>query len=304
MGRPIKSKFFGNRNYPYDNYTTGGKTGVGGELVVTPVQVSSTGSLYSAGATLTFSAPDITGGVRALGTPVISQPGLGGITAVTLSNAGSGYNNTATISITTASSVAKASTGTVSVATIWPVNTTGIYVGMKVTGTGINAGATYVTAINGNGSLSLSAANAGAVNTTTSFIDAGSGFQAITALTTTTINAIQIISYINTGSSAISGGDIIKQDNARRYVVQNAQGIGICKLSTGTLVAGQMHIIATDSLGATYWVTKLTARKAAVYPRTSTSTAIYRTLRIAPWTIGNASGTTTGTAIISLSHTN
>jgi hypothetical protein len=125
---------------------------------------------------------------------------------------------------------------------------------------------------------------------------------AATFVATTTTNrqdAIQIISYIGTGSSAISGGDIIKQESSQRYLVRNAQGVGVCKLSTGTLVAGQMHIIASDWTGATYWVTKLTARKARLVNRTSTSTAIYSMNKMAPWTVG----TTTGT-VVTLSNTN
>jgi hypothetical protein len=302
MGRPIKDKFFGSSTTPYQNASVGGRTGVGGESVTSVIAVASSGTLYSAGATLVVSASNIAGGIRATATPTISLPGIGGITAVTLGTAGTGYTATATITVTTASSVTKTTTGTISTNIIYPADTTGIQVGMKVVGTGINAGATYVTAVYSTGTV-VSAANASTVSGAIVFFDAGSGFAAVTALTTTTFNAIQIISYISTGSSGISGGDIMKQEGSRRYLVQNAQGQGICKLSTGTLAAGQMHIIATDSAGDTYWVTKLTSRKANVYPRSNTGTSIYSTIRVAPWTIGSASGTTTGTAIISLSHT-
>jgi hypothetical protein len=302
MGRPIKTKFFGNRNYPYDNENTGGRSGVGAESVTTPIQILNTGSLYSAGATLTFSAPDIAGGVRATGTPVISQPGSGGITSINLTNAGTGYSNTATITVNKPASVTLSAVLSTTTSTISSITTAGIYIGMRLDGSPGMPTNNYVTAIGANsvkGTFNFTA------NTTTAvtFSDQGSGLQTNTALTSNRQNSIQIISYLTTGSSGISGGDIMKQEGSRRYLVQNAQGQGICKLSTGTLAAGQMHIIATDVSGATYWVTKLTSRKATVYPRTNTSTAIYRSIHVAPWTIGNASGTTTGTAIISLSHT-
>jgi hypothetical protein len=125
---------------------------------------------------------------------------------------------------------------------------------------------------------------------------------AATFVATTSSNrqdAIQIISYISTGSSAISGGDIIKQEGSRRYLVRNTQGVGVCKLSTGTLTAGGMHILASDWTGATYYVTKLTARKARLVNRTSTSTAIYSMNKMAPWTVGNTTGT-----VVTLSNTN
>lgn len=127
---------------------------------------------------------------------------------------------------------------------------------------------------------------------------AGTAVTFVATTSTTRPSAIQIISYIGTGSSAISGGDIIKQESSQRYLVRNAQGVGTCKLSTGTLAAGQMHIIATDWTGATYWVTKLTARKARVVNRTSTSTAIYSMNKMAPWTLGSSTGT-----YVTLSHT-
>jgi hypothetical protein len=302
MGRPIKKKFFGSLTTPFQNQATGGRTGVGAESVTSTIAVASSGTRYSAGATLVVSAPNIAGGIRETATPTISLPGIGGITAVTLGTAGTGYTATATITVTTASSVTKTTTGTISTSIVYPADTTGIEVGMKVVGTGINAGATYVTAIYSTGTV-LSAANAGAVSGSVVFLDAGSGFAARTSLSTSTQDTIQIISYLTTGSSGISGGDIMKQEGSRRYLVQNAQGQGICKLSTATLVAGTMHIIATDSAGDTYWVTKLTARKANVVPRSNTGTSIYSNIRVAPWTIGSASGTTTGTATISLSHT-
>jgi hypothetical protein len=81
--------------------------------------------------------------------------------------------------------------------------------------------------------------------------------------------------------------------------VRNAQGVGTCKLSTGTLTAGNMSITASDWTGATYWITKITARKARVMNRTSTSTAIYSAGKMAPWTLGSTTGT-----YIKLSSTN
>lgn len=107
----------------------------------------------------------------------------------------------------------------------------------------------------------------------------------------TTQNAIAFTSYLSTGSSAVTNGDIIKQESTRRYLVQNSEGVGQCALvASGTLAPGQMNIIATDYSGATYFVTKLTARKAYLTVRTGTDTALVSA--VGGWTLGAATGTT------------
>jgi hypothetical protein len=182
----------------------------------------------------------------------------------------------------------------------------------QITGGIAASGTAEVSYVGGTGRIqTLTVVNSGTGYTTTgslalTYSPTSAGTAATFVATTSTaarLDAISIISYLTTGSNSVSGGDIMKQEGSRRYLVQNSQGQGICKLSTGTLVAGQMHIIATDYAGDTYWVTKLTARKANLYPRSNTGTSIYSTVRVAPWTIGNSTGTTTGTAIVSLAHT-
>ena len=298
MGRPIKKKFFGNLITPFQNHATGGRTGVGGEGMLSVIAVATSGTLYSAGATLVVSSPDITNGIRATATPTISLPGLGGITAVTLVTTGTGYTSTATITATTATGVAKVTTGTSATNIIYPATITGIYVGMKVVGTGINTGSTYVSTIYSTGTV-LSAANASTVTGTVSFIDVGSGFTALTGVSSNRQDAIQFTSYVTTGSSAVLGGDILKQESSRRYLVQNAQGQGQCKLvTTSTLTAGTMNIIATDWNGSTYFVRKLTAHRAIVV-RSTVSTAFLVGNGISTgWTLGGATGT-----VVTIAHT-
>jgi hypothetical protein len=110
-------------------------------------------------------------------------------------------------------------------------------------------------------------------------------------LTSTRQNAIAFTSYLTTGSSAVTAGDIIKQESSRRYLVQNSQGRGRVKLvATDTLTAGTMKIIATDGAGSTFFVKKLTANKVTLTVRTGTSTAVV-TGGTAGWTLGAATGT-------------
>ena len=291
MGRPINKKFFGNAASPYDNQQTGGTSGVGGEGVAS-VTFSNSGTLYSQGTTVSFGVPNIKGGVRAVGTPVIDAAGL--LRGVTFTQRGTGYTSAPTLTVTTASSVVKVSTGTISQSIIYPATTTGISVGMKVIGTGINAGATYVLSVVGS-AVNLSAANAGAVTTASSitFVDAGSAQANSTALyaSTVTQNAFAFTSFLTTGSNAVAGGDILKQEASRRYLVSNSEGQGQVRLAaTDALAAGQMSLIATDGSGATFFVIKLTAHKATLVNRTSTSTAVV-TGDTAGWTLGAATGT-------------
>lgn len=79
MGRPIKATYFG----------TPKGTGVGGEGVSSVTILTGGDGYFTANAAVTFSAPDITGGITATGTPVLN--GNGTVTGVTITNPGSGY---------------------------------------------------------------------------------------------------------------------------------------------------------------------------------------------------------------------
>ena len=88
MGRPLNKKHFGNTN----------TTGLGGESVAS-VTVTGAGTGYTTGEAVTFSAPDIEGGVQATGTVV--DDGAGGVQSVTITNAGSGYTSAPTVTFAT-----------------------------------------------------------------------------------------------------------------------------------------------------------------------------------------------------------
>ncbi len=93
---------------------------------------------------------------------------------------------------------------------------------------------------------------------------------ATSALTSAVTNVIATSAYIpaaDGGSSAVAG-DIVKQVGTRRYKVTTAQGTGKCKLVAAAPAAGQMTVAATDSLGSTYYVTKLTENLATLTQNT------------------------------------
>lgn len=106
----------------------------------------------------------------------------------------------------------------------------------------------------------------------------------VATMTTNRQNALAVSAYIPGGSSA-SAGDIIKQTNARSFLVRTADGVGDCVLTTGSVTAGKMSITATKADSSTFLVRKITGRK--VYDSSGNS---YN------WTLGAASG-----SIVSLS---
>lgn len=221
MGRPIKKKFFGSLTTPYQNQATGGRTGVGAEGVASVTLSTTSFAVSTLTITMSFTAPQIAGGISATGTPVKTG---NTVTSVLITDAGSGYTSAPTVAFT------------------------------------------------GTGMTSVGAGTA--------------------VLTSTRQNAIAFISYLTTGSSAVAAGDILKQEGSKRYLVQNAQGQGQCKLvALPTLAAGQMNIIATDANGSTYFVRKLTARKAVVAQSTVSTAFLVGNGVSTGWTLDAASGT-------------
>lgn len=104
MGRPIKKSYFGNLNSPYNNFATGGNTGVGGEgfssLVVTN---TATNSGYSTTTNVTWvaSTPQLGTGTPASGTATVVYDGVTGrIQTLGISNPGTGYTSTSSVTLT------------------------------------------------------------------------------------------------------------------------------------------------------------------------------------------------------------
>lgn len=294
MGRPINKKFFANLNAPYDDAQTGGPTGIGGEGLA-GIVLSNTGTNYTEGTTVTFGAPQLPGGTTATGSLTLNA--FGNVTALTIDTAGTGYTSTVTFTVTTASSVSVAATGTSATTSIFVEDIDGIFVGMVANGTGIATGAKVET-VSQTGEVVLSDANTDDVDTTVVFNDAGSGLAGIVSgLTSSRQNGITVYAYVDGGSSAVIG-DIMKQTASRQYLVKTAQGQSECVLATtSTLVAGQMYMTAVDVTGASYFVDKLTARKARLYRYAENGgTFEFANGDVARWSLSAA---TTGTVQVS-----
>jgi hypothetical protein len=163
-------------------------------------------------------------------------------------------------------------------------------------------------------------ATAGAV-TSVVITSKGSGYTSAPTATVTsgtgTPGTLTLTPVLTTGATArqngikceaqivgaeVTTGDIIKQVNTRSYKVQTSGGTGICKLvTTEAKDDGQMSIKATDSAGNTYFVAKLTSRKAVLVPAanvhggTTSAGTQFASGTTAKWTFGSAVANTTVT---------
>ena len=287
MGRPIKEKYFGNTNSPYSNQAVGGTTGQGGEGV-NAITVVNSGTLYSQGASVAISGPDLPGGVAA--TISYSINGAGNI-AVTKLTEGTGYTSTATLSVTKATT--KNTTGDVTDTEFTLTNVasvSGIYVGMLASAPWGMQSSAYVTSVGTNTVTIRKALTASSSTVALTFSDAGSNFAASTTLTSSKQNAIAGNAYIVGGSA--QAFDIKKQEASRRYLVQTGDGTGQCKLvTTSTLAEGEMNIVATDWNGSTYWVKKLTARRAVLVRNVVNGSFLIADGASTGWTLGASTGT-------------
>lgn len=98
-------------------------------------------------------------------------------------------------------------------------------------------------------------------------------------------NAIRFEAQVGAGTE-VTTGDIIKQAGSRRYRVQTIDGIAVCQLvTTADLNANEMSITATDSASGTYFVRKLTSRKAVLVQGSGTQFATGQSVK---WSFGDA----------------
>jgi hypothetical protein len=94
MGRPLNKKYFGNRNIGSTSTTT--DDGIGGQGVASVTISGTWADFASATTTVVFTAPQLPGGVTATGTATIVD---GVVTAVVITEKGSGYTSAPTVTI-------------------------------------------------------------------------------------------------------------------------------------------------------------------------------------------------------------
>lgn len=287
MGRPLAKRFFGNRNIG----TNGGVTsddGIGGEGIAS-INWSNYGSwLSSAGgalaplAGLQLPTPTLPGGVQATWTNYFGAStvttGAGSVGLVV----GETYEYAPIpgllVTVATSTNNGTNATFTVNAAgstTALLTDLTGVYltrktgggaatflvdIKLKIVNTTIdNKGSGYTGAETITVTLANSATGTVPVGTIVLTTDSGVTSNGANAVDNQE-NAIIAYAYV-TANSLIA--DIQAQKGSRRYRVATSEGATVCKLVATTPAAiGEMSIVATDSTGCTYYVTKLTSRKA------------------------------------------
>ena len=279
MGRPIKKIFIGER----------AGAGTGGESLASVTLGGTNNSTgYTAADALTIGAPDLEGGVQAVGEVTVYANGalLEGVTTFTTLTGTETGGGAAFTGVTQKST---SGTGTGAIFTITTsgnvdysattIAVTGVGSGYNTTETitisGADIGgadgtndltftiATFVT----NGTISgTSITTAGSGYTSAPTVSAATGTQGTLTLTgvltTGSTPVIKATAYV---TSSNLDADIIAQKGDTIYKVTTSEGTLDCNLidpatglAHGTPAAvGEMQIIATDSGGATYSVTKL-----------------------------------------------
>lgn len=300
MGRPLNKKWFGNLNTP----------AIGGEglssISVPNAVNTAVNATYTSFPTLVIPAPDLPGGVQATATVVWE------IFNSTVAAGGTGYTAGLIDSteIDAQASVApklyvEATDGVV---TSLNFAIEGTNRGEFVTLNGTTAPWTLTDNSSGNDATlefnfrvkSITITNPGAGYRTAPTLSwtAAEG-QTAPAAPTATLAAAKgnaITAYAKTtsgGSNKIA--DIEKQVSSRRYKVTTADGTAVCTLVTDGVAnaEGKMTITATDAKSNTYYVKKLTARRATLVRLTDTGTQgdwVYATDESAPWSFAAADG--------------
>lgn len=303
MGRPLPSRFFGNRNTGSASVTT--DDGIGGGFVAS---AAVSGGAYTTRPVFTFTAPELPNGVTATAT-VTSEASTGAVTT-----AGTGYNVGDLLTLT----AADGGTATAYVATLVGGAGTGIAT-VNFTGTGASRGsfqalpgAKFATGGTAPNTVSATGTGSGAEITVTFrakatvITEPGSGYTAAptaatgpsqsVSLGTVTMSTpsgtsygadafatIKVTAQTTAGGSALAG-DIVAQKGSRRYRVVTTDGTAVCNLVASSPAVNQMSLIATDYSGNTYYVTKLTRHRVLLTQLTGSSHE-FATSSSAAWTL-------------------
>jgi len=216
----------------------GGVVQAGGWTVVTPGVWTGAAAPANTGGAISTQVAD---GIDHNGTGLILNLTSWGVATVALATEGDYTAITAAAKATTASPAG----GTGATLTI----TYGVK-NVEIT----NPGSHYISIADAGGTFSTGAATGTAV------------------LTNSADNGLAAYAHIMDGVEG-SIVDIMKQESSRRYLVKERDGVqGQCRLvakNSGDLLVGEMCLIATDTEGCTYFVVKLTARRAYLTQRSS-----------------------------------
>jgi hypothetical protein len=296
MGRPLSKRFFDPAS------------GINGESVASAT-ITNQGS-YVIIPAVTFSAPALPDGATAAGSAVMEAA------TATINSGGTGYTAGDVLVIGGGAVEADTTAGVYTAQTTLVVDTVdgagvitaftalsvrGAYSDLpeKVVG-GSQAVNLALDGGSGTGAtvdvtwrvLSITVSNGGA-----GYVDAADAaitFDPVSAtatavLTTLGDNVILARAFVVGGTTALES-DIVKQTGSSRYVMVNTEdSSSVVLVSTNTPVAGEAYIKATDSLGSTYYVTKLTARLAVLVRWTDGGSGwVHASGTTAPWSFDSS----------------
>jgi len=184
----------------------------------------------------------------------------GVLTVITATTKGTGYVVGDTIVIDGASIGGVTTTNDITLTVVGAVAAAGTITGITITEPG--SGYTTVPAV------TLSTGTQGTLTVTAAFAaDTGAVGSA-----TNEENTILMTARLTGGSAVVV--DILKQVSTNRYKVTDGTRTGIVKLkSSVATAAGEGSVRLLDSVGGTYFATKITARKATVTRGTGTAFA-------------------------------
>jgi len=291
MGRPIKQKYFLRGGVtPSDSSFIEGWYGLSGT-------VSAAGTRYPVGTTVTIPRGQLGAESVTATANLTINPATGAISGITMTNYGSGYNSTVTnytLNQPASKTVVAIMTNT-SYTLTGITSVTGIAVGMRADANfGMQANA-FVTTV-GTNSVTLSQTMTSSTTTSVTFSSQGANatlyFSGVTPADAGTIAATAWI----TGDSQARTAAIVRQEASHRYLVEAKTNgslfLGQCKLiSTSTYAAGQMTITALDTNGSSYFVTKLTARKARIVQYVKSGSFVFASGAVVGWNLTAASAT-------------
>ncbi len=304
MGRPLNKRFFD--PVPSSN----------GEGVASVTVTDGTRGNYAVLPTVTFSAPELPGGATPTSTRVMrlrsvsvnaggADYEVGDILTIGGATAAGTYTTQAAIrvaSIGAGGTITGFSAFTVSPSsrgeyTVLPAKSGSSVLALDlVYGTGSGGSGATVNVTWEVSALTVTDSGSGYVDVPTVTFTGGTGGTNATGtavLTTTGTNVILAHAWVVGGTETLDA-DIIKQTSTNEYLMATTEGQSVVTLvADATPEEGQAYIKATDALGSTYFVTKLTAHLAVLEQWTVNGSFVYAPGDEAPWSF-DISGDTEG----------
>jgi hypothetical protein len=312
MGRPLNKKYFGNRNIGSTS-TTSDDYGIGGEGIAS-INWASLGTFRTTPVGLALPAPTLPGGVQASWSAIKYRVN-GVVTSAGKTNLAVGWTGTSSFFPGMVAVVTSVS-GSNAVFSVLPVDGGSQGSNLNSVPNSGNTNTIVLTKTAGGGTATTFTVDVNLQIVAMSIVEQGSGYTGSETFTVTVAGGMDppagtLVLTTDSGSVGSSTNqenaiiayawiagkrevvDIVKQSGSSRYTITGADGtVYRAKLKgTGDASAdGEMDIYATDDNNNTYYVTKLTERRAYLTRKSGGSNYVYESGTSAPWSFNAASG--------------